>query len=359
MPIEVGIWRLGDKPERIDFTRLDAEKRLEDALDADLSIVAPGFMLLGRQIQTDNGKYIDLLAIDSEGNLAVIELKRNRTPREVVAQVLDYAYWVQNLTYGEIADIYSLQHNGIAFEKGFAEAFDINPPEKLNQSHSLIVVASELDPSTERIINYLIDNYDVPLNAVFFRCFKEGGNEYLTRSWLIDPNKAEVKRSGSGKNKRDETWNGRDFYVSLGEDHRRNWEDCQRYGFVTGGGGKWYSQSLYRLFTGARVFVCIPKLGYVGVGTVTGPAVPFRDFRVCIDGEQKSLREVSLKAPQMDKDIDNDEMCEHVVPIEWIKTLPREQAFRETGLFANQNTACKLRNKFTLDRLVKHFNLEE
>lgn len=193
MPIEVGIWRLGEKPERITFAPMDAEKRLEDALDTDLSILAPGLMLVGRQIQTDNGKYIDLLAIDSEGNLTVIELKRNRTPREVVAQVLDYAYWVQSLAYDDIADLYTQKHDGKPFETGFAEAFDTSPPEKLNQSHNLIVVASELDPSTERIISYLADNYDVPLNAVFFRCFKEGGHEYLTRSWLIDPTVAETK----------------------------------------------------------------------------------------------------------------------------------------------------------------------
>jgi hypothetical protein len=29
MPIEVGIWRLGEKPERINFSPMDAEKRLE------------------------------------------------------------------------------------------------------------------------------------------------------------------------------------------------------------------------------------------------------------------------------------------------------------------------------------------
>lgn len=60
----------------------------------------------------------------------------------------------------------------------------------------------------------------------------------------------------------------------------------------------------------------------------------------------------------MDKDIDNDELCEHVVPVEWIKTHSRDKAYWETGMFANQNTACKLRNKFTLDRLITHFNME-
>ena len=48
-------------------------------------------MIIGRQINTAFGKYIDIQAMNSEGNLVVIELKRNRTPREVVAQTLDYA----------------------------------------------------------------------------------------------------------------------------------------------------------------------------------------------------------------------------------------------------------------------------
>jgi RecB family endonuclease NucS len=59
-------------------------------------------LLIGRQIQTDYGKFIDMLALDQEGNLVIIELKKNRTPREVVAQTLDYASWVQNLSYERI-----------------------------------------------------------------------------------------------------------------------------------------------------------------------------------------------------------------------------------------------------------------
>ena len=41
--------------------------------------------------------YIDLLAIDADGNLHVLELKRDKTPRDVVAQVLDYGSWVTTL----------------------------------------------------------------------------------------------------------------------------------------------------------------------------------------------------------------------------------------------------------------------
>ena len=57
MPIEVGIWRLGDKPEKVSFSTIDSEKMLEDALNEDLSILSPNLMLMGRQIDS----YINLI----------------------------------------------------------------------------------------------------------------------------------------------------------------------------------------------------------------------------------------------------------------------------------------------------------
>lgn len=111
---------------------------------------------------TANGKFIDILAIDQDGNLIVIELKKDRTPRDVVAQVLDYASWVQGLSFDEISVIYAEKHGGAKLEAGFQEAFGRSLPQEINQEHELIVVASELDPSTERIISYLSENYGVP-----------------------------------------------------------------------------------------------------------------------------------------------------------------------------------------------------
>jgi RecB family endonuclease NucS len=55
-------------------------------------------LVIGRQVASDFGGRIDLLGIDADGNLVIVELKRDRTPREIVAQVLDYASWVAGLT---------------------------------------------------------------------------------------------------------------------------------------------------------------------------------------------------------------------------------------------------------------------
>jgi hypothetical protein len=359
MPIEVAVWRMGEKLERINMSPLASEEKLEDTLATDLSILSSDLMLIGRQVATSHGKFVDLLAMDADGNLAVIELKREKTPREVVAQVLDYASWVQTLSFEEITELYAEKNGGIKLETAFHERFGSSLPEELNQSHELIIVASALDTSTERIINYLGDNYGVPLNAVFFRHFRDGDQEYLARSWLVDPQEAEAKASKAASKKGREPWNGRDFYVSLGEGDHRTWEDARRYGFVSGGQGKWYSQTLRSLFPGARVFVNIPRTGYVGVGIVKEEVVPVKDFLVSLDGKSVSILDAPLEAPSMGENSGDPELSEYLVRVEWLKTVPREEAYWETGLFAVQHTACRLRSRFTIERLTERFGLED
>ncbi len=359
MAIEIGIWRLGKQLQRLASSSLVLESKLEDTLAQDISVLAPGFMLIGRQVPTNHGKFIDILALGSDGKVTVVELKRDKTPREVVAQLLDYASWVQDLSYEDIASIYSSNHDGKKLEEGFADAFGGSAPEEINQEHELLIVATELDAATERIIGYLTDNYGVPLNAVFFRCFKDGDNEYMARSWLIDPEEAEVKSTKAPTKKGREAWNGKDFYVSIGEGPTRTWNDCRKYGFISGGGGKWYSQTLKNLFPGARVFVNVPGTGYVGAGVVKETAVHVRDFHVERDGKSCPVLSLPLEASGMDANSDDPDASEYLVKVEWLKAVPKEQAYWEKGLFAIQHTACKLRNRFTIDRLTQHFGLQD
>ena len=90
MPVEMGIWRIdGMSPMRLAVATLPSERALEDFLAKDPALLGESLLVVGRQVRTPHGKLIDLLAIDGEGNLHILELKRDRTPREVVAQVLD------------------------------------------------------------------------------------------------------------------------------------------------------------------------------------------------------------------------------------------------------------------------------
>lgn len=143
-----------------------------------------------------------------------------------------------------------------------------------------------------------------------------------------------------------ETWNGLDWYVAYGiETGRREWSDSVNFGFVSAGGGNWYSRTLRKVPVGARVFARIPKIGYVGCGMVTGPAVPFEsaDF----------LRDKALAGSYTHS---NGEP-EWVLPVEWVKTVEKSDALNDAGLFSNENSACRLRDVKTLSMLYEFFDV--
>ena len=98
MPIQHAIWKVGEKPALLTTSRLARERQLEDMIVSDPRILSSDWMIIGRQERTNHGGCIDLLAIAPDGSLVLIELKRDRTPRETIAQALDYASWIEELT---------------------------------------------------------------------------------------------------------------------------------------------------------------------------------------------------------------------------------------------------------------------
>ncbi len=367
MPVEVAIWKLGEKVDRVSFEPMPSESQLEGILAQDMSILDPKLLLIGRQVPTAFGKLIDLLAMDADGNLVVIELKRDRTPREVVAQLLDYGSWVRNLEDEDIAAIFASylekyypDRAAALLDEAFCEHFGVKEmPEALNESHELVVVAGELDDSTERIVNYLADEYGVAVNAVFFRFFRDGGNEYLSRVWLIDPGEAEAKVV---EKRGREPWNG-EFYVSFGIYEDQRWEDAVKYGFVSASGGAWYTRTLGMLEPGNRIWVNVPGHGYTGVGEVTGTVLTVDAFTVKReDGTAAPITQMPVEAPNMFNAIGDPEKVLHMVPVTWIKTVPLGEAIKEKGFFGNQNTVAKPRAKkwvHTVERLKKRFGISE
>lgn len=95
MPIRTAIWKVAPEPQPLGESSLANEQLLEAMIVAAPRLLSDEWMLIGRQEDTGLGGRIDLLAIAPDGSLVLIELKRDRTPREVVAQALDYAGWVE------------------------------------------------------------------------------------------------------------------------------------------------------------------------------------------------------------------------------------------------------------------------
>ena len=91
---------------------------LESWIAADPSIVRPGMRLIGRQVMTSAGP-LDLLAVDRSGDLVVIELKRDRLPREALAQAIDYASDLAAWSIDKISEV-CVKYTGDTLEDVFS-----------------------------------------------------------------------------------------------------------------------------------------------------------------------------------------------------------------------------------------------
>lgn len=263
------------------------------------------------------------------GALILIELKRNRSPRDVVAQAIDYATFVQKQKAEDIAEIYSRFAPGrdlaTDFQARFGQPLD---EEELNASHQIVIVAASIDESTARIVSYLNDR-DIAINVLCFQVFANGEDRFLSRAWLVDPAQTQVN-AAVPSSKEKEPWNG-EIYASFGESKDRSWSEAVRYGFISAGGGAWYSNSLHLLDVGDRIWVKAPGHGFVGVGRVKGRPVPAPEFKVHTPaGDRPALEE--LKANYHRQFAADSEKAEYFVPVEWLETVPLEQAVQEVGM---------------------------
>lgn len=358
MPIKTALWKIDQHPTELRESVLETEKLLEDMIVAEPRMLSEEWMLIGRQIATGFGGFIDLLAMAPDGSLVLIELKRDRTPREVVAQALDYACWVEKLDDENIASLYKKFSSG----KDIAEDFRLKygsplDSESLNRSHQIIIVAASLDEHTERIVNYLSER-DIPINVLCFQVFQSGEDKFLSRSWLLDPAMTQIS-AATAPEKDKEPWNG-EFYVSFGDSPTRSWDDAVEYGFICAGGGSWYSRTLQLLNPGDRIWVKVPGSGFVGVGVVTGRVRPIMDFMVNTPSGEAHVYEVAKRGTYHWEYADNPDLCEYFVPVNWLQTVPTTNGVQGVGLFGNQNSVCKPTTpkwRSTVDELKLKFPL--
>lgn len=146
------------------------------------------------------------------------------------------------------------------------------------------------------------------------------------------------------------------YYVNVGEEEHRCWEDCHQYGFLAAGQHPKWSDPLRTLEEGDVIVAYLAKHGYVGVGKVTQKAVRVNDFRI----ENKSLRDFPILIPNIFENSDNAN-SEFLVKIEWIKSFDKAHAKwkPKSGLFTTQLIKASLDNQpKTLQFLEKEFDIK-
>jgi RecB family endonuclease NucS len=74
-----------DDPVEVATGKLANENMIQNWIERQPDLLGLELLIIGREVVAPDRGRVDLLGIDQDGNLAILELKRDRTPREVIA----------------------------------------------------------------------------------------------------------------------------------------------------------------------------------------------------------------------------------------------------------------------------------
>ena len=178
---EIKVWTV-DGAEATPVQKADAmssELLLERTLVAHPELLMPNLKLVGRQTPTEGGP-LDLLGVDEDGRLVVFELKRGTLSRDAVAQVIDYASYLDSLdddALGRFISRNSGKH-GIQqiddFQNWHSENTEADGLEALRPIRT-VLVGLGVDDRTERMVSFLAKNSRMDISLVTFYGFAYEG----------------------------------------------------------------------------------------------------------------------------------------------------------------------------------------
>jgi hypothetical protein len=139
-------------------------------------------LIIGRQIATNLGSYIDLLALDREGNIAILELKRDRTPRDTIAQALEYASWAENLEYENLEQILRgyMGNESLSLTDYHKAYFKLEETEgvSFNKDQRIVIVGHDISPEIRQTALFL-RNKGIRTTCLQFSYFQTDLKEQL------------------------------------------------------------------------------------------------------------------------------------------------------------------------------------
>ena len=202
----------------------DSERLLEDTLDNHPELIDEDMQLVGRQIRTASGP-LDLLGVDRNGQLVVFELKRARLQRDALAQIIDYASYLDNLGDRELFDLLTpsvKSPDAENFETWYASKFAGKDLSSLRPVQ-ITLVGLGVDDTTNRMVRYLA-NGGMSISLLTFSGYNHNGQTLLARQVQVEALETVVENSQTVRRPKDNR-SLQQQVLDRVEEHRESWKD--------------------------------------------------------------------------------------------------------------------------------------
>jgi len=180
-----------EKLEVVNFKDIEQKEfDIETWVNDNPSILNEDLLIISEQTLLPSGRLPDLVALDKEGNLVIIELKRDDSGREVYWQAITYAAQLSEYSFNDIINLYEdyLNKKGkisINSSDEIEEFIEIDI-EQINQKQRLILVSKEFHQDVLKASLWLLD-YGLDLKIIKLTPYQYSEDLILLDSEVMIP----------------------------------------------------------------------------------------------------------------------------------------------------------------------------
>lgn len=171
------------------FSALSLKERfdIQEWISGTPDILGETLLVVAKELILPSGKRLDLLAIDKQGALVVVELKRDDSGNDVEWQAIKYASYCSSFTQDEIFKIFteylgSNDDDAQVKIEGFLDC----EIEALNQKQKIILVSKEFNSEVISAVLWLID-FEIDIKCVRLTPHLDEQNGLYINSDIIIP----------------------------------------------------------------------------------------------------------------------------------------------------------------------------
>ncbi len=229
---EIKLWAMdgsGGAMQLQTAQQTDTEQKLEDALVKNPEMLMPGLTLVGRQTPTEGGP-LDLLGVDEDGRLVVFELKRGTLSRDAVAQVIDYASFLDAKPEPDLVNFISekARLHGVGkladFEEWYGHEFGQSESASLKPVRT-VLVGLGVDERTTRMVQFLA-NGGIDISLLTFLGFRHAGETLLARQVRVEASEEAERKPRSREGRLGRRKRG-DLLQQRIDEHTSEWPEAR------------------------------------------------------------------------------------------------------------------------------------
>ena len=178
-------------------SNLKERQHIEEWLRKNPEIMGEELLIIGHEYDDfENNERIDLLAIDKEGNLVVIEVKRDNSGISVDFQALKYVSYMSRRTLKEIIEIYSkyIDDNSLQLDpiQEIMEFLNVDDEsllnDMINNTQRIIIIGKEFDKRVLSVCAWLYEN-GINVKCISIKPYKYNEEIFIDTTQIIPPEK--------------------------------------------------------------------------------------------------------------------------------------------------------------------------